>query len=1196
VDDVTWRQDGWDGNGDYVQFILSFASGQAVLTQYGETGTSVTFAEQSDPTDWNDAFGIKLDMVAPDIGQIIEGTDGDDELSGGSGNDILYGYAGYDTLDGEDGNDCLFGDENNDRLIGGLGDDNIVGGDGDDLIEGDQANNAFHNYTTGGDDWLWGGDGDDYIHAGAGNDVVFGEAGNDKIWGYQGTNYLSGGSGDDKLITSSGQDHLYGGTGSDYFILHGDALWDSYSTTVIYDADAEDHLQFGSTDILDDCDYVFYLPYEITKIGENTWKGTAFPEQYNIVTYITRKGSDLYIQSRNLNTGALSGKVVVKNYINGAFGRTLPDYNSVPVSNGSVDDQQALIGDEFLFALSAESFTDPDGDTLTYTATLTDGSPLPDWLTFDAQSLTFSGTPGSADAGMVDVTVTAFDPAGLSASEAFILHVDAADLTLDGTAGADSLQGGIGNDTLSGNAGDDQLDGGDGNDTLNGGTGNDTLIGGDGDDTYVINSGDGVDTIIDTALTGAGNSIVFGDGYSFDDLSLEVGSLLINLGDGNAVHIENFDPDDVYGEHGIETFTFADGISYTYAQLIDKGFDLNGTSGDDIINGTNTVDRIEGGAGDDTIHSGDGDDEITFGLGDGHDTLFDSGGSDTLVVADGLSAQDLWVERVGNDVLVTLKDGSSVTISNGNNADNSVDYVRFGDTTLMEMASLLVLRAKDYDLSLDEDTGLEGEIQLANAGDDVTFSIEQPAANGQFTINSDGTWSYTPDQDFNGSDHVEVNILNAAGEQAVSNLDFTIAPVNDAPVIENNQDVYELLGTLVLEGSVTSGDVDGDALSYSVDTQPEHGSFVLDENGQWVYTAEDGYCGSDSVQIHVSDGQGGSTFATLNFSVNVYSGGDLVIEGNGPSGLLLEDTDAGDLQLLRQGDDLFIVIADQGSLTVTDYFTSPENGTNWLQTDSGILRLDKDVIQQSRNGWLPVESYSGSDANKDLMVGSWRVDIMMGKGNDDILFGGGGTDTLFGNDGDDTLLGEDGYDVLFGGAGADVLFGGNDWDALSGGDGNDQLIGGSGNDALSGDSGQDSLWGGTGSDLLSGGSGDDIYHFNLGDGSDIISDTSGTDSIELGNDVAQEEIAFLKTGNTLQIGYGLDDQIIMNNYADSTTGNRIEEIVLDDGSTMTDADINQLIQEMSAYATAEGISLDSLDDVRNNEELMTMIASSWQAA
>ena len=288
VDDVTWRQDGWDGNGDYVQFILSFASGQAVLTQYGETGTSVTFAEQSDPTDWNDAFGIKLDMVAPDIDQIIEGTDGDDELSGGSGNDILYGYAGYDTLDGEDGNDWLFGDENNDWLIGGLGDDNIVGGDGDDLIEGDQANNAFHNYTTGGDDWLWGGDGDDYIHAGAGNDVVFGEAGNDvvfgeagndKIWGYQGTNYLSGGSGDDKLITSSGQDHLYGGTGSDYFILHGDALWDSYSTTVIYDADAEDHLQFGSTDILDDCDYVFYLPYEITKIGENTWKGTAFPEQ-----------------------------------------------------------------------------------------------------------------------------------------------------------------------------------------------------------------------------------------------------------------------------------------------------------------------------------------------------------------------------------------------------------------------------------------------------------------------------------------------------------------------------------------------------------------------------------------------------------------------------------------------------------------------------------------------------------------------------------------------------------------------------------------------------------------------------------------------------------------------------------------------------------------------------------------------------
>ncbi|MEA3363509.1 MAG: calcium-binding protein [Thermodesulfobacteriota bacterium] len=82
----------------------------------------------------------------------------------------------------------------------------------------------------------------------------------------------------------------------------------------------------------------------------------------------------------------------------------------------------------------------------------------------------------------------------------------------------------------------------------------------------------------------------------------------------------------------------------------------------------------------------------------------------------------------------------------------------------------------------------------------------------------------------------------------------------------------------------------------------------------------------------------------------------------------------------------------------------------------------------------------------------------------------------------------------------------------------------------------------------------------------------------------------------MKIGYGVDDLITMNSYSDSETGNRIETITLADGSTMTDADINQLIQEMSTYAIAEGINLDSLDNVRQDEQLMTMIADTWHAA
>jgi len=82
----------------------------------------------------------------------------------------------------------------------------------------------------------------------------------------------------------------------------------------------------------------------------------------------------------------------------------------------------------------------------------------------------------------------------------------------------------------------------------------------------------------------------------------------------------------------------------------------------------------------------------------------------------------------------------------------------------------------------------------------------------------------------------------------------------------------------------------------------------------------------------------------------------------------------------------------------------------------------------------------------------------------------------------------------------------------------------------------------------------------------------------------------------MQIGYGADGLISMDDYADSETGNRVEKITLATGEYLTDADISQIIQDMSAYAATEGISLSSLNDVRQNEELLALISNSWQAA
>jgi Ca2+-binding RTX toxin-like protein len=97
--------------------------------------------------------------------------------------------------------------------------------------------------------------------------------------------------------------------------------------------------------------------------------------------------------------------------------------NRAPVAS-SLADQSVTEGSPLSFVVPQAAFVDPDlADQLTLEASLSDGAALPDWLVFDAATGAFSGTPGSADTGRLDVRVTAMDRGGLSASGDFALDV-----------------------------------------------------------------------------------------------------------------------------------------------------------------------------------------------------------------------------------------------------------------------------------------------------------------------------------------------------------------------------------------------------------------------------------------------------------------------------------------------------------------------------------------------------------------------------------------------------------------------------------------------------------------------------------------------------------------------------------------------------------------------------------------------------
>jgi len=76
----------------------------------------------------------------------------------------------------------------------------------------------------------------------------------------------------------------------------------------------------------------------------------------------------------------------------------------------------------------------------------------------------------------------------------------------------------------------------------------------------------------------------------------------------------------------------------------------------------------------------------------------------------------------------------------------------------------------------------------------------------------------------------------------------------------------------ITNGQIEASDIDGDTLSYTVSTNPSHGTLSVDATtGKWSYTAAKGYMGKDSAIIRVSDGKGGNVEETLNFTLVVSS-------------------------------------------------------------------------------------------------------------------------------------------------------------------------------------------------------------------------------------------------------------------------------------------------------------------------------------
>ena len=153
------------------------------------------------------------------VTNVIEGTDGNDNIKGSYLSELIIAYDGKDKVDGRGGHDCILGGAGNDKkleggsgndiIVGGLGNDKIDGGSGSDIIFGNEGNDKIDGGS--GSDTIYAGEGNDKIDGGSGSDQVLGGSGDDKIKGGSGNDYLDGGEGVDKLYGNSGLDECLNG-------------------------------------------------------------------------------------------------------------------------------------------------------------------------------------------------------------------------------------------------------------------------------------------------------------------------------------------------------------------------------------------------------------------------------------------------------------------------------------------------------------------------------------------------------------------------------------------------------------------------------------------------------------------------------------------------------------------------------------------------------------------------------------------------------------------------------------------------------------------------------------------------------------------------------------------------------------------------------------------------------------------------
>ncbi|MFT4546989.1 MAG: VCBS repeat-containing protein [Pseudoalteromonas tetraodonis] len=154
----------------------------------------------------------------------------------------------------------------------------------------------------------------------------------------------------------------------------------------------------------------------------------------------------------------------------------------------------------------------------------------------------------------------------------------------------------------------------------------------------------------------------------------------------------------------------------------------------------------------------------------------------------------------------------------------------------------------------------------------LTATLLSQPANGSVSMETNGTFTYTPDLDFAGNDSFTYRATDSTGNSTAT-VNITVAPINDAPTgvaqsYSTPEDQALSVGAVqgVLQGAQDVDNAPGQ-LTATLESDVGEGSLVLNPSGAFTYSPRANFNGSDSFTYRVSDGVAESEIHTTTLTV-----------------------------------------------------------------------------------------------------------------------------------------------------------------------------------------------------------------------------------------------------------------------------------------------------------------------------------------